>query len=331
MSSWQESIRTSIKSSKELATFLNLEVPETSFKVMIPKEYALKIRESSALKKQFLPNTDEDTIDTGLIDPTGDHIHSTTSRLVHRYENRALFFPTETCPIICRYCFRKNELGVNDNLFSHKEDNQKIKDYLNIHKEIEEIIFTGGDPLILSNDKLRFWLNFFSEIPSIKMIRFHTRTPVIIPERIDHDFCQLVEEFSKKFDVITLVIHTNHKDEWIEGFKTICQRLRKLPIQLFSQSVLLKGVNDNPHILKDLFYGLSSLGVTPYYLHHPDQAKGAMHFYISLEEGLSIYQELKKLVSGWALPKYVTETPLGGGKITVEKAIYDIDKKVPIS
>jgi len=207
----------------------------------------------------------------------------------------------------------------------------EIEKYLHDHSEIDEIIFTGGDPLVLSDSKLKHWLDFFKSISSIKIIRFHTRMPVIIPHRVDNDFCNLIESYTRHFDQIIFVIHSNHTDEWSEGFDEACKKLNKLPITLLSQSVLLKEVNDNALLLKDLFYGLSKRGIHPYYLHHPDPVKGAMHFTISLEKGYSIYSELKKIVSGWALPKYVLETPNGGGKVSVEKALHDIDKLTPIS
>ncbi len=318
-SDWQESMRDSFRDTRELSSFLNIELPEVSYPLFIPKDYAHLIKESSALQRQFLPSIEENDVG-GEIDPIGDEVHFKTKRLIHRYKNRALFIPTEICPILCRYCFRKNELGNNNDMFKPGEE-QEIKNYLLDHPEIEEIIFTGGDPLILSNKKLEQYLSFFSSIDHIKMIRFHTRTPVILPSRIDEGFSQLIEKYSQFFSHITLVIHSNHEDEWSDDFENCCKKLSKLPLQLLSQSVLLKGVNDSARDLKNLFYGLTRLGIRPYYLHHPDKARGAMHFYLSKKQGLEIYAELKKEVSGWALPHYVCETPAGQGKILTTNSI----------
>lgn len=317
---WQQSMREAFKDTRELASFLGFDLPDVSYPILIPKDYASLIKLSTALQKQFLPDVNENDLN-GEIDPIGDEIHFKTNRLIHRYTNRALFIPTEVCPILCRYCFRKNELGFGNEMFKVQDDDE-LKTYLLDHPEIEEIIFTGGDPLILSNQKLDYYLSFFSKIKHIKMIRFHTRTPVILPSRIDDSFLQMIEKYSQIFSHITLVIHTNHQDEWSKSFEKSCKELSKLPIQLLSQSVLLKGVNDTASDLKNLFYGLTGFGIRPYYLHHPDKARGAMHFYISKEEGLKIYSDLKKQVSGWALPHYVCETPKGQGKILTSTSLH---------
>lgn len=317
--SWQQEMREAITSTRELASWLNhQELPETSYKNFIPRTFAKRISQSDALKKQFLPDISENS-DSGLQDPIADHLHAKVPGLIHRYQNRALFLPTDVCPITCRYCFRKNELGVQDELFK-AGDLEKVKGYLREHQEIEEIIFTGGDPLILSNKKIEHYMNFFARISSVKMIRFHTRTPVILPQRIDQEFIELMKSYQKRFDVMTFIIHTNHVDEWGDDFTQACHTLNSCSTQVLSQSVLLKGVNDNVASLKDLFHGLVTRGVRPYYLHHPDQAKGAMHFYLEKEIGLKLYAQLKKEVSGWALPHYVCEQEEGRGKILTSQS-----------
>jgi lysine 2,3-aminomutase len=311
--SWQQEMRDALKSSDHLQSFFNETIDQVSYPSMIPKSFAKRLHSSDALKKQFLPNQSENR-DEGLIDPIADHKHAKIKRLVHRYPNRVLFLPTDVCPILCRYCFRKNELGLGDELFK-PGNQQEIYDYLVDHPKVEEVIFTGGDPLILTNKKLDEYLAFFATIANIKMIRFHSRTPVILPQRIDDEFLQVLQKYRHRFPIMTLVIHTNHKDEWSDEFAQTCKKLAKSPLNLLSQSVLLKGVNDQAVFLKELFYGLVELGIRPYYLHHPDPAKGAMHFYLSKEEGLAIYQQLKEQVSGWALPHYVCEQEDGQGKV----------------
>ncbi len=312
--SWTDQMRGAISSTQELEKFLQKEIAQTPYPLFIPKKFALRIKEAgedSPLWRQFIPSTSESAPE-GLDDPIADHLYSKGHGIIHRYNNRILFSPTEICPIQCRYCFRKNELHQQDEIFKAKLES--LKKYLICNPLVEEVIFTGGDPLILSNSKLEYYLEEISQIKSVKIIRFHTRTPVIIPERIDKGFTSLIKKYTQKFDLITMVVHTNHTSEWGPEFLRALQNLRQLPLHLLSQSVLLKGVNDDSEDLALLFKMLVMNGVTPYYLHHPDPVKGAMHFQMTLEEGRKLYHEVKKRVSGYMLPHYVVELPNGNGK-----------------
>lgn len=313
MSSWQEEFRDSFRNTHDLAIFLETELPTLSFQSFIPRTFAKRIKElgpNSSLWKQFVPNELEARSE-GLYDPIGDTAHAKEGQIIHRYKNRALFLPTTVCPISCRYCFRKNELNEKDELFAR--DFEKTKKYIQDHPEIEEIIFSGGDPLILNDSKLDFYMAEFSAL-KIKHIRFHSRTPVILPSRIDDGFEKLIQKYDSKFETITLVIHLNHTEEVDNRFNLACQRLKKLPLQLLSQSVLLKGINDDSTKLKELFKTLHRLGIRPYYLHHPDMVKGGMHFWLSLEEGREIYGKLRDFLPGWMLPNYIIDVPGGHGK-----------------
>ncbi len=311
---WRDIMRKAISSPRELQEFLKTEIPLTPYSVFIPRPFAHRIKESgidSPLWRQFVPSSKENTSE-GLDDPIADHLYSKGNGIIHRYSNRILFSPTEICPIQCRYCFRKNELHKQDEIFKAKK--AALKEYLLENSNVEEVIFTGGDPLILSDEKIRGYLDTLIEVPSVRMIRFHSRTPVILPERIDDSFIHLLKEYAYKFDLISLVIHTNHTSEWSPLFIKKLQKLRVIPINLLSQSVLLSGVNDDPEELAILFKMLTFNGVTPYYLHHPDPVKGATHFQLSLEKGREIYHQLKQRVSGFILPHYVVELPEGRGK-----------------
>ena len=316
---WQNDFSNSIRSLDEASLFFDHPFDEAHYPIFIPKSFAKKIKAlgpESVLWKQFLPNIIENEKSTnsagGLYDPIGDKIHSKGNQIIHRYANRVLFTPTTVCPIACRYCFRKNELANHDKIFE-PHFNETLN-YLRENTEINEIIFSGGDPLILTNEKLANYLEEFSKIENIKYIRFHTRLPIILPSRIDGQFIDVLKKYSKKFNRLMLMIHVNHAAEIDAEVADSFLQLNENGIELFSQTVLLKDVNNNTDILKELFLKLSDLKVTPYYLHHPDQVLGAMHFYISLEEGRKIFAPLHNQLPGWALPQYVIDIPGGEGK-----------------
>lgn len=313
--SFKEEMRTALKSQAELEKFFEIKLEPSSYSIFIPRALAYRIKKSgvgSPLWNQFLPKAEEE-LNWGAIDPIGDMIKSKGNGLIHRYKNRVLFTPTTTCPVLCRYCFRKNELNHNKDIF-----NTKLKDaveYIKTNQDINELIFTGGDPLILSNKKLNDYLEAFSQAPELKYIRFHSRTPVIIPSRIDKEFCQSLKKWKHRFKKVILIIHINHQDEISKDFEEATSLLNQYGIELLAQTVLLKDVNDNANALKKLFTSLSDLNVRPYYLHHPDQVKGAKHFYLSLERGREIFSKLRNQLSGWAIPEYVIDIPGAEGKI----------------
>jgi lysine 2,3-aminomutase len=314
--SWTQDFKSALKTHKEITEFFECDFPEVKYPIFIPIVFAAKILMAgpgSALWNQFLPHSEENNIDLGRLDPIGDKIHAKNNQLIHRYENRALFTPTTVCPVLCRYCFRKNELASSDEIFDQKF--QEAKAYLMANPEINEIIFTGGDPFILSNEKLAFYLQEFAEIESIKYIRFHTRTPIILPSRVDEGLLAILESAKHFFKRSMVMIHVNHDSEITEDVIDAIALLNEQNIELYSQSVLLKGVNDSTEALYNLFSKLADNKVKPYYLHHPDEARGAMYFYLSLEEGRRIFAPLHNKLPGWALPQYVIDIPGGEGKI----------------
>ena len=189
---------------------------------------------------------------------------------------------------------------------------ERLSEYLIENSNVEEVILTGGDPLILSSPKINQILKQLSEVPTIRYIRFHSRTPIILPSRLDQELIEVLNYFAKSFDTLSLAIHVNHSEELsTELFKNL---LNLRGVNLLSQTVLLKGINNNEHTLSSLFKDLNSFGIRPYYLHHPDQVKGAMHFHLSLEEGRKIYGKLRDLLPGWLIPHYVVDSPEGIGK-----------------
>lgn len=318
--SWKISFQQAFKSSRELYAFLGWDpatalVVEQNYPIFIPRDLAEKIKKAgpqSALAREFLPDQKEIS-DAGMVDPIGDKEHYKAPQLIHRYSSRALFTPTSVCPVHCRYCFRKNELNPQDELFA--ADFEKTLSYLKDHPEISEIIFTGGDPLTLSDEKLSRYLEAFSQIKSIKDIRFHSRYPVILPERLDEGFHSLIKTFAPKFRTFSLAIHANHVSEFDEKSNEAIKNLSGLKLQLLSQTVLLKDLNDDPETLLQLFNHFLDLNIRPYYLHHPDQVRGGLHFYLPIESGRKIFAQLRRHLPGWALPQYVIDIPGGSGKV----------------
>ena len=321
---WTSEFTFAYKNLKDLYSFLewelspSLEKVSERYPIFIPRSLAKKIKKEGAdgiLAKEFLPQELELEEDLkGLFDPIGDKEYLKAPQLIHRYKTRALFTPTSICPVHCRYCFRKNELSSTDQLF--QRDFNQTKNYLKEHTEINEIIFTGGDPLTLSNERIAFYLNAFSQVKSIRDIRFHTRYPVILPERLDDEFINLILEFVNKFRTVSLAIHVNHSLEFDSLSRKNILKLSGTGVQLLSQTVLLRGVNDSSEALIELFQNLIELRVRPYYLHHPDHVKGGMHFYLPLKTGRQIYQKLRSELPGWAIPHYVIDIPGGHGKVS---------------
>lgn len=316
---WQDDFKNGLKSISDINRFFELSLTANAYEIFIPYNLAVKIKNfgpESVLWKQFIPNQEELSAlqESGLTDPIGDKVHSKPGAIVHRYTNRVLFFPTTVCPVICRYCFRKNELSSKDEIFDI--DFEKTIDYLKDHNEVEEIIFSGGDPFILSNSKIEYYLEAFSKISHIKYIRFHTRAPISLPLRIDQDLCSVLEKYISKFETISVAIHVNHCDEIDHQVKEALTNLKQInSLNLLSQTVLLEGINNNIDDLVNLYRTINSFNIKPYYLHHPDKVKGAMHFQIDVSEGRKIYANLRSKLPGWLIPTYIIDTPGGFGKL----------------
>jgi lysine 2,3-aminomutase len=315
---WTRKFQESFRDLPTLSAYLGWEAPshvEKIYPVFVPRDLAKRMKEDGplgVLAQEFYPHSDE-LIDQGYLDPIGDKKFNVAPQLIHRYPNRVLFTATSICPVHCRYCFRKNELSPTDEIFG--QDFEKTLTYLSQHPEISEIILTGGDPLTLTDKKLDHYLSAFSQIPHIKDIRFHSRYPVILPERIDEEFISLLNKWSGYFRTVTLAVHANHVKEFSCQAKSALKLLANSRAQILSQTVLLKGVNDSTAALTELMEFFLDHKVRPYYLHHPDQVRGGMHFYLGLEEGRELYHSLRKKLPGWAIPQYVIDVPGGHGKI----------------
>lgn len=268
--------------------------------------------DTDPVAKQYVPQLAELTIlPEENTDPIGDDVHSPVKGIVHRYPDRVLFKPVTVCAVYCRYCFRREMIGPQAGVLKPEERKAAIH-YIRTHPEIWEVILTGGDPLVLSSRQLEEIMLELSKIEHVKVVRLHTRVPAADPKRITDKLAIALAASGK---ATYLAIHINHAQEITQDVHNACALLHKSGINLLSQSVLLRGVNNNAKTLETLFRALIAINVKPYYLHHPDLAPGTSHFRLSIAEGQAIMRELLGRVSGLALPTYMLDIPGGMGKV----------------
>ena len=275
------------------------------------------------IARQFLPSLEElNILPEERTDPIGDHDHSPVPGIVHRHPDRVLFKVVAACPVYCRFCFRREMIGPSsikngkDNALS-KDDFEAALAYIAGHPEIWEVILTGGDPFILSPRRIAEITQRLAAIAHVKIIRWHTRVPVVDPERVTDD---LVAALHAPGATTWVAVHANHAREFSLPARTAIARLVDGGIGLVSQSVLLKGVNDTVETLAALMRAFAENRIKPYYLHHPDLARGTSHFRVGIEEGLALVSELRARLSGLAMPTYMLDIPGGFGKVPLESA-----------
>lgn len=262
---------------------------------------------------QFVPTAAELNV-TGeeRADPIGDERFTPLKGITHRYPDRLLLKITHMCPVYCRFCFRRNKVGPGEGFLSDDELAAAL-DYIRRHDEIWEVIFTGGDPLIMPARKIRPIMMDLKRMDHVKVVRFHTRIPVVDPARITDGMIDALRSASTTW----LVIHTNHAMEFTREARHAIARLADAGLPLLSQSVLLRGVNDTPQDLEHLFRTLVENRIKPYYLHHGDLAEGTSHFRTTLAEGQDLMKRIRGRVSGICQPVYILDIPGGYGKVPV--------------
>lgn len=264
---------------------------------------------------QFVPQAAElETTPQEREDPIGDLAHSPVEGIVHRYPDRVLLKAVHVCPVYCRFCFRREMVGPQGLGTLAPEALDKAFAYIAGHPEIWEVILTGGDPLVLSPRRLSELMQRLSAIEHVKIVRFHTRVPVVEPERIDEALIAALKASGKTTYV---ALHANHPRELTPTARAACARMIDAGIAMLSQSVLLKGINDNPDTLAALMRAFVETRIKPYYLHHPDLAPGTAHFRLSLEEGRALVAGLRGRLSGLCQPTYVLDIPGGYGKAVI--------------
>lgn len=232
--------------------------------------------------------------------------------LVHRYPDRALLIATTACPMYCRHCTRKRVTGIRESCISQSRIKRSV-DYLQKHPEIRDVIVSGGDPFTMSTNLIESVLAALRSVPSIDIIRIGTRTPVTLPMRITDELVAMI----RKYHPVWINTHFNHPLELTPEAGSACRRLVDAGIPLGNQTVLLKGVNDDPQIMAELLRGLLKTRVRPYYLFQCDLVRGIEHFRTSISRGIEIMEYLRGSLSGLAIPSYVIDVPHGGGKIPV--------------
>ncbi len=265
------------------------------------------------IRRQVIPRIEETLDDPAeMADPCGEDSHMPVPGLVHRYPDRVLFLVTDRCASYCRYCTRSRVVsGVGEQTL-HMEHEAAFR-YLEQHAEVRDVLLSGGDPLLFSDAKLEGILKRLRAIPHIEFVRIGSRVPIFLPQRITPELCQMLQ----KYHPLWLSIHTNHPRELTIEVREGLERLANHGIPLGNQSVLLRGVNDDPDIMKSLVQKLLMCRARPYYLYQCDLIKGSSHLRTSVSKGIEIIESLRGHTTGYAVPQFVIDAPGGGGKVPV--------------
>lgn len=269
---------------------------------------------SEAVKKQFYVSPEEESDEKNSLDPLLEEEHTKVRGLVHKYENRVLILLTLNCAAYCRFCTRRRTVSeIKKGQLSDTDIDNMVK-YISAHKQISEVIFSGGDPLTVPL-LLKRALSRIAILPQIKIIRIGSRLPVSDPNKINKNLLDILKIVKKQ--PLYLMLHFEHPDEITKETILAVEKLRKIGALFFSQTVFLKGVNDSYEVLYDLFSRLVEIGIKPYYLYRCDPVKGAEHFIVPFKKEITIATELRKHLSGLSCPMYVIDTPDGSGKVPV--------------
>ncbi|CAN5200476.1 lysine 2,3-aminomutase [soil metagenome] len=327
MSDWQKSLRDdSISTLKDLRAYVAerfgeeaaqreidveaLQPAFDNFQMRITRDSLDQIQSvGDANWQQFIPSVQELEVIDGVIDSLDEDGDSPVPNITHRYPDRALFLVSPVCASYCRFCTRRRKVGDPEKI-SLKEYESAFQ-YLAAHTEIRDVILSGGDPMMLSDQRLEYILQRLRAIPHIEIIRLGSRITSHLPERITPEFCEMVQ----KYHPIYMNTHFNHPSELTPAAVAALDRLSRAGISLGCQTVLLKGVNDDPHVMMQLMHALLRARVRPYYIYMADQVAGGEHFRTTVQKGLEIIQALRGWTSGLAVPQFVIDAPGGGGKV----------------
>lgn len=273
--------------------------------------------------RQFVPSVAElETVPEERADPIGDEAYSPVKGIVHRYPDRVLLKPIMVCPVYCRFCFRREAVGDADGTLSAAELDEALA-YVSGRPEVREIIVTGGDPLMLPPNRLADLVARVARLKHVEVLRFHSRIPVAEPERITQVLAGALRPPAESELAVWLSVHVNHVRELSPAARQGLRRLAEAGLPLVSQTVLLRGVNDSAEVLEELFRALVRNRVRPYYLHHPDLARGTGHFRLPIAEGQAIMRALRGRLTGIAQPTYVLDIPGGAGKVPLMPEFWD--------
>jgi lysine 2,3-aminomutase len=315
MEQWKLDLRNSVTKGETIAQDYEVDAADIDevrqvYPMRIPRYYYNLIQgRSDPIWKQSIPSIDELQDEDSPEDPLHEDEDSPVPRLTHRYPDRVLFLISDRCPMYCRFCTRKRMVGRASDI-TEKTIALGLE-YIRNHTEIRDVLLSGGDPLMVSDEKLERIISSLRSIPHIEVIRIGTKFPCVLPSRITDELCNML----KKYHPIFLNTHFNHPREVTPEAKAACERLANAGIPVGCQTVLIKGVNDDPDVIKELMHKLLLMRVRPYYLYQADLTRGTNHFRTRVEVGLQIMQALRGHTTGFAVPQFVIDAPGGGGKI----------------
>jgi lysine 2,3-aminomutase len=271
--------------------------------------------EHDPIERQFVPDVAElNSAEIERVDPIGDQAHEVVPGLIHRYPDRVLLKLANICAVYCRFCFRREMVGPGQKAHLDDDEIDEAVAYIAAHPEVWEVIVSGGDPLVLSPRRLALVSMAIAAIPHVKVLRWHTRVPLVAPERVDDG---LLRALSPEGVTTWIAIHANHAREFTDAGRAALARIANAGIPMVSQSVLLKGVNNDAETLTALMRAFVENRVKPYYLHHGDLAPGTSHFRTHIGEGRTLMKEMRGAVSGLCQPNYVLDLPGGHGKVPI--------------
>ncbi len=323
---WHWQLRNRVTGAEALGHFLRLSPAESAALGGEGKHLPLSITPyylglvdpldpAQAIRRCVVPTTNEALRTKGEADdPLGEEHDTTTPGLVHRYPDRVLFLATGFCSVYCRYCTRSRLVGSHGAGCRHNRPNlERALAYIEAHPEVRDVLISGGDPLTLADERLEWLLSRLRRIPHVEILRIGTKAPVVLPQRITPALTKMLRRYHPLF----MSIHFTHPDELTPEVATACGRLADAGIPLGSQTVLLKGINDQVATMTRLMQGLLKIRVRPYYLYQCDPISGSAHFRTPVNKGLEIIQGLRGHTTGYAVPTYVIDAPGGGGKVAL--------------
>ncbi|MCH5296602.1 MAG: lysine 2,3-aminomutase [Ruminococcus sp.] len=321
---WHWQFKNRITDAEQLSNYFNLTDDEKNnidkclckYRMAITPYYLSLIdpdNPDDPVRKQAVPDNKETYFaPEDQRDPLHEETDSPCTGLTHRYPDRVLFLVTNQCSMYCRHCTRRRFSGQNDTALS-KEQIDKSIEYIRSHKEVRDVLISGGDPLTMSDEKIEYVLKNLREIEHVEIIRIGTRTPVVMPQRITPELCNML----KKYHPLWINVHFNHPNEITPESEKACAMLADAGIPLGNQSVLLAGVNDCIHVMRELVRKLVKIRVRPYYIYQCDLSLGLSHFRTSVSKGIEIIEALQGHTTGFSVPTFVIDAPGGGGKIPI--------------
>jgi len=323
-SSWPKQWQSSFTNVDDLLKYVKLsrlDLPIltdfTEFPFKVPRPFVERMKKgdpNDPLLLQVLPITAELLENPGFSkNPLKEDAVNPVSGLLHKYASRVLLTLSGSCAINCRYCFRRHFPYDNNNPGTKGWDN--IFDYLREHSEVNEVILSGGDPLSTNDAVLKRFIQHLESLESVQYLRFHTRLPIVIPDRVTEDLLLMLHDTRFR---VSMVLHTNHANEWDESLRAPMRALHDANVTLLNQSVLLRGINNSVSALSNLSYRLYDFGVLPYYLHLLDKVSGASHFDVNADEAIILMRALIESLPGYLVPRLVREVPTYRSKVPVD-------------